>query len=332
MKLKLPLVCSQRDPKWANTLLGYNTNAAYTIGGFGCLIASLGMYVNKLPLEVNELLKQSNGFAPGGGNFVWSKSSALGLTQNYQSPYYSDAVTAQGLSKMRELLDEGRPLITHIDFDPRDADDDQHWLLIYGYDDNDVFYAADPWTGTLITLDVYGGVKRCVYEWRAYEKMLEKDDGIDYKKLYDEAYQLRNQYHNDRMAMYEELGFTGLFNLTVAIEKIKMQKNLEQQVKERDATIEAMKLSSQEIEGKFEKLTGDHEKMRIENAKLVVATKEAKEANDKLTTQATANETKMQQMGGELTSVKVLFEDFKKLSNHKMITGWKRRLHDLLVA
>lgn len=179
MKLKVPKLYGQRDGRWASELLGYNTNPIYSIGQYGCLITSFGMYIDQTPHEVNEVVKANNGFAPGSGNFIWSKCSVLGLSQVYQSPYYADAVTNQGLTKMRSLLDEGRPLITHIDFDPRDADDDQHWILVYGYDENDVFYALDPWTGTAITLDVYGGVKRCVYEWRAYDKILPNDTQVD---------------------------------------------------------------------------------------------------------------------------------------------------------
>lgn len=177
MKLKVPKLYSQRDPQWAPELLGYNTNPAYSIGGYGCLITSFGMYIDQTPHEVNEVLKANGGYVAGGGYIIWSKCTVLGLKQDYQSPVYKDVpVTPQGLTKMRGLLDEGKPLITHIDFDPRDPDDDQHWLLVYGYDDNDVFYARDPWTGTEINLDVYGGVKRAVIEWRAYDKVLPRDE------------------------------------------------------------------------------------------------------------------------------------------------------------
>jgi hypothetical protein len=186
MKLKLFGKFGQRNPKWASELLGYNTQSQFNIGMYGCLITSFSCYINKNPHEVNELLKANNGFI-NGGDFVWSKSTVLGLSQFYQSPYYSDPVTPQGLSKMRSLLDEGRPLITHIDFDPSDPDDDQHWLIVYGYDDNDVFYCHDPWTDLDITLDVYGGAKRCIFEWRSYDKILQKDIQIDLQSELDQC-------------------------------------------------------------------------------------------------------------------------------------------------
>lgn len=200
MKLKGFLTQSQRDPRWSSVLLGYNTRN-YTIGSDGCLITTLGNYIGKTPQEVNDILKANDGFSKSSselGWFIWSKSTALGIKEVYKSPFYGGPVTPQGLSKMRSLLDEGRFLITHIDFDPSDPDDDMHWVGVYGYDNNDVFYAIDPWTGLLITLDIYGGVKRCVLEFRAYDKILPIDTGID------EMTQCKNDrdgHYNDKMAL-----------------------------------------------------------------------------------------------------------------------------------
>jgi hypothetical protein len=222
MKLKLPAVFSQRNPIWVSDLLGYNTNPVYSIGGFGCLITSFGMYVNEQPNNVNKKLQDNGGYVAGGGNFIWSKCSVLGLTQVYQSPYYSDAVTTQGLAKMKALLDEGRPLITHIDFDPRDPDDDQHWILVYGYEDNDVFLAADPWTGTLINLDVYGGVKRAVLEWRAYDKILPKDEGVDCEKLLQQAVDDRNRNWDWILKIKDALIVSGDPAIDVLLRRIDM--------------------------------------------------------------------------------------------------------------
>ena len=104
MKLKLPVLFSQRNPLWASILLGYNTNSYYSIGNYGCLITSLGMLTNNQPDNINEVLKDFNGFV-NGGNFVWSKCSAVELTQDYVSPYYDGPVTSQGIAKAKELLD-----------------------------------------------------------------------------------------------------------------------------------------------------------------------------------------------------------------------------------
>lgn len=176
MKLKVPVIYSQRDPKWVSKFLGYNTKQPYTMGNYACLITAFGMYVNKNPDEMNELLKANKGFTTESGNFIWSKSTVLGLNQVYQSPYYSNPVTQQGISKMKSLLNEGRPLICHVDFNPSTINDDQHWVLVYGYEEPDIFYICDPWTGQQIKLDTYGNVSKVVFEWRAYDKILEKED------------------------------------------------------------------------------------------------------------------------------------------------------------
>jgi hypothetical protein len=177
MKLKLLATNGQRDPQWASTLLGYNTDQPNNIGLYGCLITAFGNYIGKNPFEVNDILKANGGFLRESGLLIWAKVPSLGLNQVYQSPYYADAVSSQGITKMKAFLDAGQPLITHIDFDPRDPDDDMHWLLICGYD-GDKFFALDSWTGEYINLDVYGGVARAVLEYRAYDKVLEKESGV----------------------------------------------------------------------------------------------------------------------------------------------------------
>ena len=176
MRLKLPLTNGQRDSRWASKLLGYNTGSGYTIGNYGCLITAFGNYIGKTPDEVNNILKANNGYVSGTGLFIWSKAPVLGLNQVYQSPFYSEAVSSQGLTKMKSFLDNGQPLVTHIDFNPATIANEMHWLLICGYDGNK-FFALDSWTGEYINLDVYGGVARAVLEYRVYDKKLEQDTG-----------------------------------------------------------------------------------------------------------------------------------------------------------
>lgn len=186
-KLKTPLKQSQRDSRWANVMLGFNTSQPYTIGNYGCLITSFANYIGKTPLEVNEILKANQGFVSG-GLFIWAKSIALGLKEVYCSPRYEDAVSTQGLNKMKALLDEGRPLIAEIDFNPNTIQEDMHFVLVIGYDETkeETFIALDPWTGTEIDLSVYGGVRRTLYQFRAYDKTLPFDTPVviddNYKK------------------------------------------------------------------------------------------------------------------------------------------------------
>jgi Peptidase_C39 like family len=170
-KLKLPAQYGQRQSPWSDELLGYNTNSKYTIGDYGCLITSLGNIVGLNPLYVNESLKSNNGFVKDSGEFIWNKCSVLGLTQTYVSPRYIGPVSSQGIDKIRELIGLGHPLIAEIDFNPATTTLEQHFLVLVGFDDNEI-YAWDVWSATLVALSVYGGVARAVIQFRAYDKTL----------------------------------------------------------------------------------------------------------------------------------------------------------------
>lgn len=277
MKLKTLQSFSQRDSLWANILLGYNTDKQFSIGQYGCLITSFANYIGKTPLEVNQILKDNGGFTAGGGNFVWGKCSVLGLKEVYRSPYYSDPVTSQGITKMKELLSEGRPLICHVDFDPRDPDDDQHWILVYGYDDPEIFFAVDSWSETFITLDVYGGVRRAVLEWRCYDKILEKELDIptvvigvseldEYKRralIAEHTAQKIGVGLNeaiimpelDKLIAYEDIVVEKDRLLTEAQEKIN---KLEKQVDDKAGELEKLTKKLSDLTGEVQKATNDN--------------------------------------------------------------------------
>ena len=52
---------SQRDNRWKDIKLGFSN---LTIGGYGCLITSIGNAIDTTPDVVNTQLKKVNGFAP----------------------------------------------------------------------------------------------------------------------------------------------------------------------------------------------------------------------------------------------------------------------------
>jgi hypothetical protein len=300
MKLKIPLVFSQRDPQWASDFLGFNTKLPYTIGLYGCLITSFGMYVGKKPNEVNDLLKENNGFEAGGGNFIWSKCTVLGLKETYLSPYYGNPVSAQGITKMKESLDQGIPLITHIDFDPSDPDDDQHWLLVIGYDEPEVFYAADPWTGTIITLDVYGGARRCIYQWRCYDKVLPKDEGLDYRAMYEKI-----------MAGIEKLCATlgiGVNMDTLQAEAEKLIK-LEDIITEKERLLEEAQGKIKTLQEKLDSLSGDQEKLVEDNKELKTKIEDA--------------DTKIKDQGVKITTLSDELKELSKQMTVNAASGWK---------
>lgn len=81
----------QTDSRWANLLLGYNTEQPWNIGNYGCLVTGYGNMLvaatgneQYTPVFINQYMKDNNGFLPGGGTFIWTRAAGLG------------GVTAQG--------------------------------------------------------------------------------------------------------------------------------------------------------------------------------------------------------------------------------------------
>ena len=176
MKLKIAQLFSQRDERWASIILGNNKLPQYNIGNYGCLITSLGMYINNQPNNVNQVLKDNGGFQKNDGNFTGDATS-LGLKQTYISAKYPNAVPLQAIAKMKDLLDNRYPLLCEIDFNPATNGEEMHFVLVIGYE-GDQFFIADPWTGTVVSLDVYGGASRAVIQFRAYDKKLDEDIAV----------------------------------------------------------------------------------------------------------------------------------------------------------
>lgn len=308
MKLKTLAMYSQRDNRWADITLGYNTDKKYSIGQFGCLITSFANYINKTPLEINQTLKDNAGFAAGSGNFIWNKCSALGLKEVFKSPFYSNPVSLQGITKMKELLDAGQPLITHIDFDPRDPDDDQHWILIYGYEEPEVFYAIDSWTGTSILLDVYGGVRRAVYEWRCYDKILEKE--LDIPTVVIGISEL------DEFKRKATIAENIAQKMNVGLNESIIMPELDKLIAYEDIVVEKERLLT-EANAKISKL---EDQVREKAGELETLSKDLKVLTDKVVTATQDNKI----LSGEL---KIL----KDQCNQPILSGWKKWVYDFII-
>ncbi len=78
----------------------------------------------------------------------------------------------------------------------------------------------------------------------------------------------RDRNHNDRMALYEELGFTGDFNRLVSVEEIRSLRNIKQRSGEKDEAIQKLQ----------EDLRGVKEELRLAREAL----EEIKRKNDEL--------------------------------------------------
>jgi hypothetical protein len=204
-KLKLATLYSQRDPRWKDILLGYNTDKQYTIGNYGCMITSVCAYLNALginetPLTLNNRLKDKNvaGFI-NGGIFVFDSLRKIwpDIVMDYVSPKWLDPAPDSAITKMRQLIDKGQALITEVDFYPNTVDEDMHWVLVYGYNDSGDFLIFDPWTGTqTMLLSAYGDVKRVLFCYRTYGKPLPFDgveEQICYPKSVGASYQSNSE-------------------------------------------------------------------------------------------------------------------------------------------
>jgi len=170
MKRLIPkLQNSQRDNRWGSILLGNNSLSQFNIYNYGCLITCFGNYIGETPQSVNSHKEM---FTNGGGDFIWGKSTAIGLNNTYTSPRFEDAVPSSEVVKMKGYIDQGKPLIMEVDFNPSTISEEQHYVLVIGYDDSGEFIILDPWTGSVVSLGVYGGVSRAMYTYRVYDKTL----------------------------------------------------------------------------------------------------------------------------------------------------------------
>ena len=181
MKLKVDTKYSQRDGQWASTMLGFNTNAPYNIGNFGCKLTCFAMYARAIgkqenPATLNEKFKATNQFTNGGElnsdncfNVIFGD-----VNIKYQSRKYDDLIPDTLLVTMKEYLDQGYILFAEIDFYPATVNEDMHFVLINGYE-GDKWLIVDPWTGEQLTLDVYGDIKRVLYRVWCYDRTVEKE-------------------------------------------------------------------------------------------------------------------------------------------------------------
>jgi len=218
------------------------------------------------PETVNEKVKSVNGFVDG-GKLVWSAPETIwGIKCIYQSPYYSGPLTSQGKTKMKTLLDEKRPLICHVDFDPNDPDDDMHWILVTDYEGNN-FYCNDPWTGQHVNIDVYGGsVERAVIEFRAYDPIVTTDsvtnvmvDSTTFERLVDNS--------TTRDKIRDTLNCAD--NNTVILAEVNRLKGFEQAVIDKDKIITEAQKKITELENKIKQLTDDHTQFALASTKTI---------------------------------------------------------------
>lgn len=314
MKLKIPGLFSQRDSRWAGTLLGYNTSNPYTIGNYGCLITCLGMMIDKTPLEVNQILKDVGGFTTGSGELIWSKTKALGLNTEYLSARYESAVTSQGIAKAKSVLDSGKVLLCEIDFNPATVGEEMHFVVCVGYD-GDNFIINDPWTGTQKSFDTYGGFSRAILQFRVLDKTYPQDgdqtNTVDVdSKVFEEL--VRKSTITDKVA--EKLNVDT--SETIILGELDKLITYEDTVVAKDKQLQEASIQISALEAKITDLSTNNTSLLSENINL----------SDKIKEQSVI----ITQQGSSIEDLKKDIEDIKDQVKRPVFRGWKKTLVDFL--
>ena len=141
-----PNYLSQRDPRWTNEKLGFDTSV--TIGTDGCTLTCLAMLVNgygfsETPSTLNRKLKDmGSGVGFLGSLIVWP-----GLTQAFPKIVFHGIIICRDqpapISDINASLDAGQPLVIEIDESPATGLQN-HWVVIYARQGND-YLMLDPW-------------------------------------------------------------------------------------------------------------------------------------------------------------------------------------------
>lgn len=155
------------DSRWSGILLGYNTQAQFNIYNYGCLINCLAMvarYYNKAydPAGINKAFKDmgaGKAFVAGGGDYVWGGFHLLFGDIEEKRIRTPDLLSDAQIGEIKSAIDAGYPVMVQLDVNPRTVENDQHFVLIVGYDPNDEnnFTIADPLGGKLHSMKDYLG-------------------------------------------------------------------------------------------------------------------------------------------------------------------------------
>ena len=337
MQLNLSNIYGQRDERWANILLGYNKSGIldafkheYNISWYGCLIACLGILVDKHPDEVNNILKDGGGFSKDSGEFIWPKCTLLGLTQDYVSPEWLGPATIQGMDKAKEYLDNGYPLLCEIDFNPATNGEEMHFVLIIGYD-GDKFIIADPWTGMIESLDKYGGFQRALIQYRVYNKKFSKgEEFLDYKILYSDCQIELKSYKDDRQTIADRLKVQN--SMDIILPDLDKLMTLEETLIQKDKLLKESQDNIKTLEEKLKSLTEDHSNLIKDREKLSSEFKDYIDQSEiRFKKYKDDSEIRIQEQGSELTKAIEQLEDLKKQSQKPVLKGWKLKLYNWLI-
>ncbi|HQV70114.1 MAG TPA: hypothetical protein PLJ62_12170 [Thermoflexales bacterium] len=140
---------SQRDPRWADVPLGFNTQGS-TIGLHGCLLTDVAMVANgngfsETPSTLNEKLKALGpdiGYTGDTKNLlVWT--GVEGALKDLKFSDYDACANGAPIERINAQLQAGVPAIVKLDFSPVPGMQ-EHWVVLYEQRGND-YGIYDPW-------------------------------------------------------------------------------------------------------------------------------------------------------------------------------------------
>lgn len=142
---------SQRDPRWAAVVMGTtSTGQTKTIGSWGCLVTSYAMQAKQMGIATYDPAQ------------MWAYMKAKGATSGPNlnpgalKTAFPDKVNYLGFqagganlpARIRAHIDRGFTVPARVDFDPTTGQEEQHWILIDGYESGSGrLHMTDPWTG-----------------------------------------------------------------------------------------------------------------------------------------------------------------------------------------
>jgi len=160
MKLTLPIIYWQKDPRWASKKIG---KSSLTFSQAACLIcceAMIAKYYGReeTPETLHDKIEAKGGFTST-GSYYWNTIGKI-FTDIKESIYATpNPLTDEQIGIIKTSIDNGHPVICQIDYDPKDIDADMHFVVFTGYnpsDEND-FTIADPIAGKEKSLKSYLG-------------------------------------------------------------------------------------------------------------------------------------------------------------------------------
>lgn len=159
--ISLSTYYSQWDDRWSKDLLGYNTNSKYNLYNYGCLVASLAMIlkhsgVDINPGQLNEYLKREKGFSMG--DYIWGSCNRLyEEIRSERLVSTPSTLTNAQMAEIRTSIDNKRPVILQLDYNPKTVQNETHYVVCVDYDPSD--------ENNMTIIDPLGGIKRSLKDY-----------------------------------------------------------------------------------------------------------------------------------------------------------------------